>query len=301
MLIKGKIIDNATGQPIPSAAIASYSGNQIFTDAGTANACGVYEVDIPNSAPAVLVQATGYKPALIDMATVQASQDIPLTANSSLNMATAPITASTVLPGETSGATTKVPWGLIAAGAGALFLSSKSKNKISGPGFKWESLVVPVVVLGGGYLVLSKLGLFGSSDLASNNSAQAQQSSAANQQALNQAQAAGINPTLTQANAAALANDIFLQATSSAGTVSQAAQNQIASDIVNGVQNMADWYVLKNAFGFRKAGTYWSTCNFLGFNCPEYDLDAIIKASCGPDTISDIGNYLSSRGIQYAF
>ena len=53
------------------------------------------------------------------------------------------------------------PWLWVAVGAGALMLMSQKKSKSVGA-VNWEKLIVPGAIIIGGYIVLRKLGIFGS-------------------------------------------------------------------------------------------------------------------------------------------
>lgn len=219
----------------------------------------------------------------------------------------APVQAQ-VIPFDTATATVPVPapatgskiptWVWVAGGVGVIALM-QPKRKVSGP-FRWESLIVPGAVIIGGYLVLSKLGLFGSKDNEQNNQAVAAQTQQADQAALQQSG----NPTISTANAAAIADDIFLQATSSvfSNTVDRTAQDKIVQDIVGNVQNQADWFLIKVAYGSRKIATSpFSTCAVLGYNCQVFNLDATIKMAVDQDHVNDIHDFLISKGINYNF
>jgi hypothetical protein len=164
--------------------------------------------------------------------------------------------------------------------------------------FDWTSLIVPGVVIAGGYLLAKNIGLFGGA-AASNNTAIAAQTAASNQQSLQQSISQGSPKTLTDAQYNSLATDIFNQGLSMVGQPSSRAQDQIALDFMT-CQTTSDVYALKVAFGVKQAGdSFWSTCTWLNFNCTSYDLDSFVKASIDAAHLSQINNYFIGKGINY--
>jgi hypothetical protein len=292
MIIEGTIKDDVTGNPIEGADIATYNpGANACTKIGVTDVSGRYLIDTPNSVPGLVVQKPGYRAVLVDMGSLQDNPTVGLQPFPALAGDAA--AAASAVPAA-GGILTKIPWWVWVAGGGALLMSGQ--KKAVGKAFDYKDLIVPGALLVGGYLIITKLGL-GSNSNDSNNTAQSAAVVQANQAALQQATNAGVQPTLSQANAVALANDIFAQGTSGAtASVSTTAQDKIMSDITGSINNVADWLMLKIAFGTRKAGaSTLSPCSLLGWFCQEYDLDSFMKLALDSNYITDLHNFLQSK------
>lgn len=179
--------------------------------------------------------------------------------------------------------------------------TSSGSNRISGiKKFDWTSLIVPGVVIAGGYLLLKNLGLTGGAN-AGNNSAIDAQTKAANQQALNSSLASGSPKTMTDSQYNSLATDIWNQVLSFTGSVSASSQSNILKDLQQ-CRTTSDIYALKVFFGTKQAsGSFWSTCTWLNFNCQSFDLDSAVKSALSPDNLNTINQYFSGAGINYQF
>jgi hypothetical protein len=284
MKFEGTVLNAQTTMPVPGVKILALV-NEKCVQIGTTDQAGRYLVNAPSSPMGIGFKVPGYSTLVIDQGQLQEFPDVMISPG-----------------GRITGIGGAVPtWAMFAGGAAALVaLSSTGSRKISGS-FKWEKLIMPAAIIVGGYLVLSKLGLFGSADNSTNNQAAAAQTAAADQQAY---QSVGANPTLSESNAQGIADDIFTQATSSvwSNQVSADAQDKIVGDVVRSVQNAADWFLIKLQYGSRKIATSpYSTCALLGFNCQVFNLDATIKGALDQDHISDIAGFLNSKGINYQF
>lgn len=167
-------------------------------------------------------------------------------------------------------------------------------------GFDWTKLIVPGVVIAGGYLLVKNLGLLDGAS-ATNNSAIASQTANANQSALQQATAQGSSTTMSTAQYNSLATDIFNQGQSFTGIVSSRAMDQIALDIQQ-CKTIADLLSLKIAFGVKQLpASFWSSCQWLNINCTAMDLDAFIKLNLDAGHLAQINSYLQGQGISYQF
>jgi hypothetical protein len=289
MIIEGTIKDDVTGNPIEGADISTYNPTaNACTKIGVTDISGRYLIDTPNSVPGLVMQKPGYRAVLVDMGSLQDNPVVGLQPFPAL-AGDAAAAASAVPAG--AGMLTKIPWWIWATAGGALLMSGQKKTV--GKTFDYKDLIVPGALLVGGYLIITKLGL-GNNSNDSNNSAQSAQVVQANQLALQQA---GVQPTISQANAVALANDIFAQGTSgNTASVSSTSQDRIMSDITGSVNNLADWLMLKIAFGTRKAGaSTFSPCSLVGWFCQEYDLDSFMKLALDSNYITDLHNFLQSK------
>lgn len=193
--------------------------------------------------------------------------------------------------------------GVVVLGIG-VYVSSRGKKRAIGKLDATNYMPYILLALGGVgiYLLVKNFSsIFGSNANTSNNSAVDQATRDANDRALADAKNAGYAQTIADGQLASLANDIWNQAVSSAGIVSVTAQNRIIQDVEH-IQTIADVYALKKAFGTKQgSGSYWSTCNWLGFNCQSLDLDTVISMALDQSAINAINSYLSSRNINYQF
>lgn len=192
------------------------------------------------------------------------------------------------------------PWIWVGVGALALVMLSKKKSSQIGT-VQWEKLIIPGAIITGGYIVLKKLGLFGSAEGAANNAAIESQVTAGTSAALHDLANSGIRPTLNGAQLASLAADIYNRGVANSFSVkaSQENQNYIVDDIYR-LRNTADMYALKQAFGTKKASAEWySTCALFGFNCPSIDLDTWLRMVLDSEAVTNINDLFALHGIAY--
>ncbi len=193
--------------------------------------------------------------------------------------------------------------GLMAA-VGCVGLAACMPKKTVGA-FDYNKLIIPGAIAIGAFVLIKNFlnpaggSIFSSSANNTNNAAIDQSTQAANQALAASAVKAGITGTLGSANIASLAADIWNQGSNGGWPLPDAQQAQILQDI-SACRNLTDWANLKLAFGTKQAtADYWSTCNFLGFNCQSYDLDAFIKATCSTQTVAQINASLAANNINY--
>lgn len=162
--------------------------------------------------------------------------------------------------------------------------------------FDWTELIVPAAIIGGGYFLLKKVGVFSNAN-SQNNSAIDAQTAAANAAAISVAKSSGINQTVSQAQLNSLAIDIYNK-----GVASDVDQDGIVNDVIQ-VNTLVDLLALKQAFGTKQAnaGSWLSTCSLIGLNCQAYDMDSFLKAVLDSSHINTINGYLSAQNINYQF
>lgn len=296
MIIEGTIKDDVTGNPIEGADISTYNPTaNACTKIGVTDVSGRYLIDTPNSVPGLVMQKPGYRAVLVDMGSLQDNPVVGLQPFPAL-AGDAAAAASAVPAG--AGMLTKIPWWVWAAGGGALIMSGQKKKM--GAAQDYSKFILPAGVVIAGFIVMNKLGLFGppGPGTTSNNTANAAAVDAAKVD-LQSAANAGVTPTISESIAASIANNIFDNATSNTGIISTASQDAIISDLTNHVTNAADYLKIKIAFGTRASGSYFSWCGFLGINCSSYDLDTTIKRAMDEQHLTDVHNFLASKGYNF--
>lgn len=162
----------------------------------------------------------------------------------------------------------------------------------------FEKYIIPAAVVIGGYVVLKKFGLFGSNASNSNNAAIAAQTDAANAASVSAAKAQGISQTVSDAQLASIATDIYNKA-----IASSVDQDGIVMDAIQ-VNTLTDLLRLKQLFGTKQVDIndhWYSTCSLLGINCEAIDLDGVLKATLDSSHLSTVNNFLSAQGINYKF
>lgn len=188
--------------------------------------------------------------------------------------------------------------GLMAMGCAALAGGLLGPGAIGKTGFDWTKLIVPGVVIAGGYLLAKNLGLLNGAS-ATNNTAISQQTAQANNAALNSALNQGYSKTLSDAQYNSIATDIFNQGQSFTGSISSRAMDQIVRDFMQ-MHNIADVLALKIAFGVKELPlSFWSSCQWLNINCTAMDLDTFTKLNLDADHIAQINNYFNGLQIAY--
>lgn len=229
-------------------------------------------------------------------APVGVDNPVPAVIDPALQYPTAPLTAPPVqMAGfeEIPGTALAVICGACACAAPLPML-----GKIGAAKFDWTKLIVPGVVLAGGYLLLKNLGVLdGQSSV--NNADISARTGAANKNSLADALNQGSQKTMTDAQYQSLANDIYGQGLSFLGPISTRAMDQIVLDYQQ-CQTLADVLSLKIAFGVKGLPTsFWSSCTWLNINCTAMDLDTFVKLNLDADHIQQINNYFAGRGVNY--
>lgn len=188
--------------------------------------------------------------------------------------------------------------GLMAMGCAALAGGLLGPGAIGKTNFDWTKLIVPGVVIAGGYLLAKNLGLLNGAS-STNNAAISQQTAQANSSALNTVLNQGYSKTLSDAQYNSIATDIFNQGQSFTGAISSRAMDQIVRDFMQ-MHNIADVYALKIAFGVKELPlSFWSSCQWLNINCTAMDLDTFTKLTLDGDHIAQINNYFNGLQIAY--
>lgn len=158
-------------------------------------------------------------------------------------------------------------------------------------------IVGGVVVIGVGiglYFLFKNGNPFASAANTSNNAAIDANTSASTASTLNTLAQSNIVPQLTNAQASALATDIYNK-----GYTGD--QQTIISDL-NQAVNDADIYLIMQYFGTKQAATsFLSTCNLLGFNCAALDLSSWVKSVLNSDQIAQINSNYQQDGMSFQF
>jgi hypothetical protein len=159
----------------------------------------------------------------------------------------------------------------------------------------WEKYIIPAGVVVGGYFLLKKFNLFGDSGTTINNDQTAAQTTAAVDKSLADAKKAGDFATLTDSQAAGIANAIY---TAGINDDAYTARQQIIQ-----VNTLTDLLKVIKAFGTKQAAeSKWSTCYTLGFGCNAYNLAGFLHLPfMDQQNLNIINNYLSAQGINYNF
>lgn len=299
--ISALVQDESTGEPIAAQVFTSdANGNTIAI--ARSNSAGGFSAVLPEINNNVLVVAPGYAPKVVDVGEVSSNdQTIGLTP-----LPASDTQATTIIPGNP---VTTIPWWVWVAGAGALVYftgGSKKKAAVSGS-YGW---ILPVGIVVAGYLILSKLGLFGQSGTGANNAAATSTITKGTTTTLAALAQQGINPTLTAAQAASIANTIFSAGMSVSSTDSSGVSTIF--NLLGQARNDADIYLIMQNFGTRQAGANWySACALVNMNCDAIDMDSFVtlilnQAAVPGLQLSDLNyqlanNELGPTGITYQF
>jgi Carboxypeptidase regulatory-like domain len=301
MQVTGTIIDAETGQPLPGGQIyaADQNGNAVAVARG--NEVGSFSLEVPDTSPKIMVVAPGYGAKMIDPGDISSSEPVGLTP---MSMSADQPTA--VIPNNTA---SSIPWYVWVAGVGIVVFAAagSSKNKKIGDA---SSYIIPIGILGVVAFLLYKAGLFSgtSTGTGSNNAAAAANISQGTTASLASLSQKGINPTLTPAQAASIANTIF-----SSGSNLNAASVTTIFDLLGQCQNDADIYLIMQSFGTRQVNNsgWLSTCALLNMNCDAVDLEGFVTAvlnqvNAPGNSVSDLNNFLQNNelgatGITYNF
>lgn len=179
----------------------------------------------------------------------------------------------------------------------ALCSPSKSIGK-----FDWTSLILPAALIGGGYLLITKVGNLFTGDNSSNNTDIAKANQQATQTAIDNAKAHGIPQTKSDSQLSSAADYIYTVGSKHNGTGSSADQKSITDTVIGNVDTVTDYLRMKQLFGTKKVSTdFFSTCYILGFNCNAVDLDTFLKLALDESHIDGLKNYFVSQGIAYGF
>lgn len=159
----------------------------------------------------------------------------------------------------------------------------------------YSKYILPVGLIVGGYLVLKHFDLFGDSANTANNNANDAATAAGVQSSINAAKAAGDIQTISDSQAAGIANAIF---TAGINDDPYTAKQQIIQ-----VNTLTDLLKVIQAFGTKNAATdTFSSCYLLGLGCQNFNLSAWFHLPfMDSGTLAEINQYLSGVGINYYF
>lgn len=159
----------------------------------------------------------------------------------------------------------------------------------------YSKYILPVGIVVGGYLLLKHFDLFGDSANTANNNQNEATTAAGVQASLNQAAAAGDIQTISDSQAAGIANAIY---TAGINNDPYTAERQIIQ-----VNTLTDLLKVIQAFGTKNAATdTFSSCYLFGLGCQNYNLSAWFHLPfMDSGTLATINGYLSSLGINYNF
>lgn len=159
----------------------------------------------------------------------------------------------------------------------------------------YQKYILPVGAVVAGYLILKHFDLFGSSANTQNNDLNSSTTAAGVDQSLKNAAAAGDFATLTDAQAAGIANAVF-----QAGIDQDPYTAKVQLIQAN---TLTDLLKIIKAFGTRNAAeSSFSMCSMFGLGCQNYNLSAWLHLPfMDSGTLSQINNYLSAQGINYYF
>jgi hypothetical protein len=183
-----------------------------------------------------------------------------------------------------------------------------SRKKISGD-YGW---ILPVGLLGlAAYLLYKFTGIFSGSGAAKNAEQATSTITAGTKTTLASLAAQGQVPTLTAAQGAALANDIFNAGlTVNTGGLFSSSNTSGVAQIMNDLiqcRNDADLYLIMSNFGTRQVSLdEWSMCSITGFECDALDLQSFVAnifnyAQIPGDQLADLNSQLASNGLTYQF
>jgi hypothetical protein len=161
----------------------------------------------------------------------------------------------------------------------------------------YSKYILPVAVVVGGYFILKQFGVFGGGASAANQKSITDTASAGVNNSIAQAKAAGDFATLSDSEAAGLANQIY-----NAGVSDPVDQDTIQNSVIQ-ANTLTDLLMIMKAFGTKQAGGF--ACSLFGgmlsSTCGTYDMNSWITANLDQAHISTINTFLNNQGINYQF
>jgi hypothetical protein len=170
-------------------------------------------------------------------------------------------------------------------------------------GFDFTTLILPGVIIIGGYLLITNIGKLLPANASTPNNASVVASQSAVAATLKTTIAAGTTPTISSAQATASANAIWATG-ESANPLSDSQMQSVMWDTINNVNNLADLLMIIQAFGTKQVSSSspnYSFCSLLGINCPAVDLPGYLNLILNSDYLGQINSFLSSTNIAYQF
>lgn len=187
------------------------------------------------------------------------------------------------------------PFTIGALAIGAYLLIKSPKKKVGA--VEYEKYILPVGILVGGYLVFSKLGLFEKTAGDQNANSVTDTTSSGVAASIQAAKNAGQSQTVSDSQAATLANEIY-----NAGVSDPVDMDTIQTAVIQ-ANTQLDLLKIIQAFGTKKGGG--TACsifgNLLSSVCNTYDLGSWLRATLDASHIFSVNNYLSAQGINYQF
>jgi hypothetical protein len=159
-----------------------------------------------------------------------------------------------------------------------------------------SELIMPLLLLGGGYLLFTKI--LGAGGTGSNNSTVDANTAATSAAGVQQAAAAGSKQTITDSTLSTLANTLYYQFTASTPDQSGMLNNLIQ------VNTWADWQRLVQLFGTRRGDvnpSWYDACQLTGFNCDAVDLGTFINQTLDSTRKQELNSYFSAANIPVSF
>jgi hypothetical protein len=182
-----------------------------------------------------------------------------------------------------------------------------SRKKVGGDSSWILPAVVGVGILGFGYLIAQKLGLFSQSGGAANNKSTTDANTSASAASTAAAAAAGVKATINDNEAANIANQVYgIGTTASTMTDLYTITQQLTQ-----VNNVQDLNMVISAFGTKQMpsgniSNWTGACTLLGISCTSVGLGdwvRVIYQSIDPtgQALSNLDSYFSEQGINYSF
>lgn len=157
--------------------------------------------------------------------------------------------------------------------------------------FDATDLIVPAIVLGGAYYLITQV--LGDGGTTSNNNAIDQNTAATVAADLAAAQAAGQTQTVSDSTLSSYADTLYQLMVSD--PINQAA----ILGIMISVNNQVDFSRLEQLFGTRKANTgpWYSACALTSYQCDSVNLGTFLAVALDSTHRSEINSFYSMQGI----
>jgi hypothetical protein len=269
MEVNAKVQNESTGQPVTDGLVLYTNELGTMVPLKRLSADGSFTAYVPDTSPQIMVTAPGYSAQIVDVGETNDRQLVALSPEALATDKTLTIKNTTL---------TAVPplvWVAGAAGLIWLMTQTKSRGKVSGQsGQDYSKYIIPGAIVIGGYVILSKLGLFGDTGTGANNQQLTAGIAEATKKTIADLASKGVTPTLTQAQAQSIADNVF-----NAGLYQDTGYVATIFNELNLAKNDADIYLIMQKFGGRKvANSSWSLCSLLNLNCDAIDLNSFVTA-----------------------
>lgn len=293
MTVTGEISDISTGEALNGTTVMVVDNDgKPLGGATVADVTGNFSIASPilDNGGKLMISHVGYQSVIADPSVFNESGGL------GLERATDSMQAAVVTAKAPSKNLTPL---LLVGGAGLalMLLSGKRKKESVGAfDFDWTKLILPAVLVGGGYWIYTKIKP-GPTGTTSNNAITDSNTANAADEAVKKAQAAGIVQTLDDNTINSLANTLYQQLApiSDQDPVDQTA---VRNNVIR-VNTQLDWSKLVQSFGSRKfnTGGAFSICSWTGLQCTSLDLGAALKLALDTSHISDINTFFAGQNI----